>query len=228
MIASVHICAPGPGRALRAFRAPPEPRAIEGLTYAQTLLTAPLDRRLLPRPKLAEVGLLAAWRDDADLDRFLADAKLAGTFAEGWHVRMRPLRVVGAWRAMPGLPASPIEAEQDEPVAVLTLGRVRRLRLLPFLRAAAAAEADLERRAGLIAATGLAHPPHLVSTFSLWRSAAEMHAYAHRAAGAHMRAVRRDRARSFHHESAFIRLRPYHSAGIWGTIDPLLGVLTSG
>jgi hypothetical protein len=104
---------------------------------------------------------------------------------------------------------------------VLTLGRLRKRRLLPFLRAGAAAEAELPGSPGLLAATGFAHPPYLVSTFSLWRTASEMRDYAHRAAGAHMGAVRSDRERPFHHESAFIRFRPYHSEGSWGGDDPL-------
>lgn len=53
-----------------------------------------------------------------------------------------------------------------------------------------------------------------------------MRAYAHAQAGAHMAAVRRDRERPFHHESAFIRFRPYRSAGKWGGSDPLAGVLS--
>jgi hypothetical protein len=39
-----------------------------------------------------------------------------------------------------------------------------------------------------------------------------------------MAAVRRDRERGFHHESAFIRFRPYRSAGSWRGADPLAGL----
>ncbi|HEX5308889.1 MAG TPA: hypothetical protein VFW38_07390 [Solirubrobacteraceae bacterium] len=225
MIASVHICAPGAASALRAFRGAPDPKAIDGLAYAETLVTAPVGASLLPKLSLSEVGLLASWQDDEHLDRFLGDRALAGPFAEGWHVRMRPVRVVGAWKAIPGLPATPIDVEPDEPVAVLTLGRLRKLRLIPFLRAGARAEAALSGHPGLLAATGFAHPPHIVSTFSLWRSSAEMLKYAQETSGAHLAAIRRNRERPFHHESAFIRMRPYRSAGTWGTTDPLLGVL---
>ncbi|HVV89791.1 MAG TPA: hypothetical protein VHB53_04800, partial [Solirubrobacterales bacterium] len=143
----------------------------------------------------------------------------------GWHVRMRPLRVFGAWPAMPGLPERPVPVDDDEPVVVLTLGRPRITRVHTFLPTSARAEAALEDAPGLLAATGLAHPPRLVSTFSLWESAAAMRAYAHDDAGAHMAAVRRDRDVTFHHESAFVRWRPYHSAGSWNGRDPLAGLL---
>ncbi len=229
MIASVHLAAPGARAGLRAyFRSAPDPAAIPGLTYAETVLTAPLSSALLPKPTAAEVGLVASWEDDEHLDRFLADPTLAGSFAAGWHVRMRPLRVFGAWPAMPGLPEKPLPVDDDEPVVVLTLGRPRLTRLHAFLPTSARAEAALADAPGLLAATGLARPPRLVSTFSVWESAAAMRAYAHDAAGPHEAAVHRDRAVGFHHESAFIRLRPYFSAGAWSGEDPLAGRLGGG
>ena len=39
--------------------------------------------------------------------------------------------------------------------------------------------------------------------------------------GAHPTATRADRANPFHHESAFIRFRPYASRGNWDGRDPL-------
>jgi hypothetical protein len=226
VIASVHLAATGPRRGLRTFfRGAPDPAAIPGLTYAETVLAAPLSSAVLPKPTFGEVGLIASWEDDEHLDRFLADPALAGPFAAGWHVRMRPLRVFGAWPAMPGLPDKAAPVDDEEPVVVLTLGRPRVTRLHTFLPTSARAEAALEGAHGLLAATGLAHPPRLVSTFSLWESAAAMRAYAHDAAGAHMAAVRGDRAVGFHHESAFIRFRPYLSAGRWGEGDPLAGLM---
>jgi heme-degrading monooxygenase HmoA len=226
VIASVHLAAPPKREALRALRGEPDPAAIAGLTYAETVLTAPLGPVLLPRPTISEIGLIASWEDDEHLDRFLADEPLAGPFASGWHVRMRPVRIFGAWPAMPGLPEGPTHVEDSEPVVVLTLGRPRIRTLLPFLRSSAGAEGALAGAPGLLAATGLARPPlRLVSTFSIWESAAAMRAYAHDDAGAHMAAVRNDRDHRFHHESAFIRWSPYRSAGSWDGRDPLAGVL---
>jgi hypothetical protein len=227
VIATVHVAATGTRQGLRTYRAALDPAAVPGLTYAETVLTAPLSAAVLPKPTLAEVGLIASWEDDEHVDRFLADPALAGPFASGWHVRMRPLRVFGAWPAMPGLPEKPIPVEDEEPVVVLTLGRPRITRLHTFLPTSARAEAALEGTAGLLASTGLAHPPRLVSTFSLWESAAAMRAYAHDAAGAHMAAVRGDRAVRFHHESAFVRFRPYFAAGSWAGRDPLAGRLSA-
>jgi hypothetical protein len=225
VIASVHIAAPGARRSLAAYRAAPDPATVAGLTYAEAVLPAPLGPAVIPKPSVSEVGLIASWEDDEHLDRFLADPALAGPFASAWHVRMRAVRVFGAWPKMPGLPTEPTRVDDDEPVAVLTLGRPRLRRLPAFLRTAARAEADLEGAPGLIASTGFAHPPRLVSTFSLWESVGAMRAYAHDNARAHMAAVRGDRAAPIHRESAFIRWRPYRSAGRWNGRDPLADLL---
>jgi hypothetical protein len=76
-----------------------------------------------------------------------------------------------------------------------------------------------------LAGIGLARPPRLVATFSLWRSAAAMRGYATAAEGPHAAAMQADRERSFHHESAFVRFRPYASTGNWGGGDPLAGLV---
>jgi hypothetical protein len=109
-------------------------------------------------------------------------------------------------------------------VAVLTIGHLRLGRAAPFLRSSAPAERGAVRNPAVLASTALARPPHLVSTFSLWRSAAAMRDYAHDSTGTHQAAVRADRAKPFHHESAFIRFRPYASQGSWDGRDPLASV----
>jgi hypothetical protein len=195
---------------------------VPGMTSAEPAFTAPLGNRL-PRPKPRRIGLICAWDDDAALDRFLAGHPLAERLASGWHARLEPRRCFGSWSAIPGLPKKELPMEDDEPVAALTLGRLRVLRTRPFLKAGAPAERDAVRNPAVVASTGLARlaRPRLVSTFSIWRSAAEMREYAFGEAGPHQAAVRADRAKPFHHESAFVRFRPYASQGSWDGRDPL-------
>ena len=219
MLVSVHIADPGPRAALGALLRPPKPGSVPGLTYAATALAAELAQRRPPRP--GRGAMIAGWEDDAALDRFLEGHPLAARMAGGWHVRLRPVRVFGAWPQIPGLPSKEEPHDAGEPVAVLTLGRPRLGRLRPFLRASGPAEREVVTEPALLHSTALARPPRLVSTFSLWRSAAEMRDYATRAGGGHSAAVRSDRERPFHHESAFIRFHPYASQGLWDGRDPL-------
>jgi heme-degrading monooxygenase HmoA len=226
VIVSVHIASLGGRAALDALRRQPRPASVPGLHYAAMTITAPLGGGLAPRPRLDQVGLIAAWEDDGALDRFCGEHRLGALLSDaGWMTRLEPLRVSGAWPEMPGLPARAHPVDDGEPVAVLTLGKLRLHRALPFLRSAAPAESEVATEPGLLAAAGLARPPQLVSTFSLWRTAAAMRDYAYRKAGAHQAAVRDDRARPFHQRSAFIRFRPYASRGSWGGRDPLADLL---
>jgi heme-degrading monooxygenase HmoA len=219
VIVSIDIAPLGLRQGPRALAKRPQPEQVEGLRYAETVFTAPLGARLLPRPDFGTVALIAAWDDDAARDRFDRHP-LGRAFSTGWQARMTPLRVSGAWPQMPGLPERQLPVDDDEPVAVLTLGRLKPWRLRPFLSAAAPAEADAVDAPGLLATTGFGRPP-LVSTFSVWRTAAAMRDYAYRQGGSHRAAVAADRSRPFHRASAFIRFRPYAVRGACGEFGPL-------
>lgn len=125
------------------------------------------------------------------------------------------MRRSGNWRGLPELAAQEQPIADDEPVAVLTYGRLKPQRTLAFLRASARAEADAVADEAMVFGTGLTRPPRLVSTFSLWRSAAAMRAFAYRGSG-HTGALAAVAQRDFHRESVFLRLRPYGATGAWG------------
>jgi hypothetical protein len=228
LIVSVHLADVGPLQMQRVLFQRVDPAEIPGMTYAEPVLTAPLAKRL-PRPNPTRIGLIAAWEDDAAIDRFLAGHHLGERLADGWHTRLEPRRCFGSWVGMPDLPKAELPMDDGEPVVVLTLGRLRILRTRPFLKAGAPAERDAVESSAVIASTGFARlaRPRLVSTFSIWRSAAAMREYAFDKSGSHQAAVRADRARPFHHESAFIRFRPYASQGLWDGRDPLADVLVA-
>ena len=221
MIVSVHLAQVGPAAIPGLLRSKRRLAARAAAIYAEPVLTAPLGGGLLPRPSLGGGGLVAAWEDDAALDEFLAWDPVADRLGSGWHVRLQPLHVFGSWAALPGLPAEGLAVEEDEPVVALTLGRLRLRRAPAFLASSSRAEAAALSHPGLLASTGLARPPHLVATFSVWRSLGDMRDYAFGSAGAHRAAVGVHRERPFHSESAFIRFRPYASSGSWQGRDPL-------
>jgi hypothetical protein len=219
LIFSIDIADVGTRQGLRLLARRPQPREVDGLRYAETVFTASLGTRL-PVPDFGTVALLAAWENDAALEGF-ASHPFARQLAGGWRARMAPLRVSGSWPGLDGLPEKPLPVDDEEPVAVLTLGRLMPWRIRPFLRASGPAEADVLGEPGLLASTGFGRLPNLVSTFSLWSSAAAMRDYAYRQDGSHRSAVASDRAHPFHRHSAFIRFRPYASRGEWAGRDPL-------
>jgi hypothetical protein len=222
MILSVHLADIGKRAALSLMRRSVEPAQVSGMIYAATTIGVVLGGRLIPTPKPGRVGLITAFEDDRHLDDFLANHPVAKRLSGGWHVRLDPLRVSGVWSDLPDLSRREVAIDPQEPVAVLTLGRLQASRVLPFRRVSAAAEVRALAAPGLLAATGLARPPHLVATFSLWQTAAQMREYAYgRNAPEHMNAVRADKGRPFHHESAFLRFRPYAAHGDWDGRNPL-------
>lgn len=222
MIVSVHLADVGLLKVQQLLFRQLDATSVAGMTYAEPAFTVPLGGRI-PRPHPRRIGLIAAWEDDGALDRFLAAHPVGQAIAGGWHTRLEPVRCFGSWPALPGLPKKELPVDDAEPVAALTLGRLRILRTRPFLRAGAPAERDAVANPAVLASTGLGRlaRPRLVSTFSIWRSAAAMREYAFDKAGSHQAAVRADRATPFHHESAFIRFRPYASRGLWDGRDPL-------
>jgi hypothetical protein len=216
MVTSVHLADVRPSTGLRLLRTRLTPDEIPGLRYAKSVIAAPLGPRLLPSPRPGRVGLIAAWEDDGALDRFLASHPVAEALAGGYRVRLEPVRVVGAWPELGDLlPAAAADGVPNRPAAVLTLGRLRLRRGLAFLRASARAERDALRSPGLLLAAGLAHPPRIVATFSLWSDVTPMRAYVEQHGGGHRQATTEHAARPFHSQSAFIRFRPYDETGNW-------------
>jgi hypothetical protein len=221
MIASVHVADLGARSALGALRTSPKPRDVPGLRHANVGLAAPLSGRLRPTPHLGRAGLVAFWDDDVALDKFLSDHPLAKKLAGGWHLRLAPLRMHGTWPGVPDDIPKQRNVEHQGPAAVLTLGRLKFTRTLPFFRTSAKAEGRVVEAPGLIWTTAIAKPP-FVSTCSLWEDSSALSTYAYGPEHPqHSDAIATDRAKGFHHQSAFIRFRPYDSVGHLDGKNPL-------
>lgn len=227
MIASFHLAEVGKLAGLRLLRRALPSDLAPGLRYGVLAAASPLGANRLPRPDPGRVALIAAWDDDDAIDRFLSDHPLAQTLRGGWHTRLQPTHIFGAYPPLAGLVGDePAAMSQEEPAAVLTIGRLRLSQAPRFLKAGAAAEHLAVRDPSMLRGTGLARPPGLVATFSLWRSTREMRAYAGGDAGpGHRAAVKAHAKRPFHHVSAFIRFRPYGAEGEWDGENPLAQTL---
>ena len=203
-------------RSLALLRKGGSPLDAPGLRYSEAAGLVPLAGKGPPLPPRGTL-LISSWDDDDALDRFLAENPI-----DGYHVRMRPTRIVGVWPEIPGLPAEELPMEADEPATVLTLGRPRVPRLLRFARTSRPAEKLAVDHPGLVKGTAAARLPRFVATFSIWRTVSEMRDYAlGRPDPRHLDAIKADRRKTFHHQEAFVRFRPYASSGSWGGGDPL-------
>ncbi len=213
MITSVHVAKLGPSGAIfRGVR----PSKVPGLLSADGGALSGLGPSVWPRPDITRVGMVAFWEHEDALDEFLTSDSTGRRLAEGWQARLTPLRAYGSW---PGLPADTPKSRAvttDGPVVVTTLAKLKLNHAYRFLKTSAKAEARVVKSPGLVWATGFGSPP-FAATISLWESAQAVADYAYgEAQPEHSEAVTIDRAKTFHHEKAFIR---YQALSVSGTMD---------
>jgi hypothetical protein len=240
VVASFHLNREGPAGALRAMagmaRQGRLARRVPGLRFARRLGTG-RGRAMGLQGDPGRWAVFAVWDDEAALDAFLADDPLPRWWQEhsreSWSVRLAPLRVHGTWGGvdpfadLDDLAATRLAAGGG-PVAVLTRARVPVRHWRSFTRSVPAVEAHLRAQPGLLEAAGVGEwPVGLLATFSLWRDAAAVEAFAYQGQ-AHADVVRATRQGGWFREELFARFLPYGSTGTWAGTDPLAGVRRRG
>jgi hypothetical protein len=126
----------------------------------------------------------------------------------------------GAGHGSAGFGAAP-GGDWAGPVAAITRARLSPRRARTFWRAVPPVAAGLRSAEGLLAAVGVGEAPiGLQGTFSVWRSAGDLAAFAYRGR-AHAEAIRRTRAERWYAEELFARFAVLASAGTYGGKDPV-------
>jgi len=168
-------------------------------------------------PSFSHMGLFAVFEQRSRAEAFLHQAPLLSEYraraAELAWLLLRPYSVRGAWSGF--TPQSHAEAPQpDQPIASLTRASIRPTRMSAFWSQSPAAEADLSHAQGCQLSVGLGEAPLLrQATFSLWRSVADMNAYAR--SGAHLRAIQTAYREAHFSESMFVRFTVLACGGAW-------------
>ena len=173
------------------------------------------------RLQLRRMAVFAQWRDEAAVDRFLADDPLGRHLADGLARAPASSCVAGRrWPPCPACPPGPATWDQDEPVVAVTVARMRLREVPRFLRWGKPVERLVRDHPGATLALAAVRPPRTISTFSVWRTVREMEEMVHgRSAVAeperHAAAMAERRRRDFHHEFATYRFRPLSEHGAW-------------
>ncbi len=228
MLFSAHVANTSVLSALR--RKTPQPADVPGLRSARTALCAPFSPGLLPRPQPGREGMVAAWEDDAALDRFLTDHPTGRAFAEGWHVRMELVRAAGIW---PGIDDNMVELAGNKangmtgPSIAITIGTAYLRSIGSLVRVNSGLEDQfLETPSGLWGTQLTNLPQRLVATLTIWESADAALGYigsgAHGAAvAAHYDPVKDPTGHTFVTGGGFFGFRPLASFGSVDGKNPL-------
>jgi hypothetical protein len=200
-------------------------RATEGLLFWRLMGTG-RGASMTLGADLRRWALLAVWRDERHLERFLRCSPIAARWrheaVECWQVRLLPLASRGRWGGKEPFWASRHPPNPDaDPVAVLTRASIRPGRLVTFYRSVAPVQNALLRQKGCLASVGMGEwPLARQATFSLWRDAAAIREFAYQGLE-HRRVIRSVRAEHWYSEELFARFLPYDSEGSWDGVDPL-------
>ena len=197
--------------------------ATAGLRFARLMGTG-RGRTTSLSADLARTAMFAVW-DDADaLDGFMRASPIAARWrANGEHyaVRLRLVAGGGRWAGVEPLSAMAPIGEHVGPLAVLTRANVH-VRAWPAFLAAGRTVSDAAVHAdGLLAIAGVGEAPlGRQATFSLWRDAPAIDAFAYGDTD-HVAVMRRTRAGNWYGDELFARFAPETIEGTWDGVDPL-------
>lgn len=178
-------------------------------------------------PDFGTYALLGSWADAAAAQRFHADHPAhrawLGHSNEVYTLHLAPALSRGEWSGVQPF-AMADQGSVDGPLAVLTRATIRPRYVIPFWRTVAGVARSLEGREGLLFTKGVGELPWVVqATFSVWRSQADMQAFAYGRQAAHAKAVERTRRSNGFREELYARFKVLGSEGTWKGSDPLAG-----
>ena len=169
-------------------------------------------------------GLLAAWADRpaaCAFERSSTARAWRDLASECWRVDLQPVAARGRWSGREPF-GDPAPTRTAGPVAAVTRARIVPRKAVRFWSAVPPVSADLHTTAGLLAALGIGEAPvGLQGTFSLWRDADALRAFAHRGA-AHREVLARTATEGWYAEELFARFAVVGSTGTLDGRDPLV------
>ena len=191
------------------------PLRARGLRFMKTLGSGrDAGFGLLPSP--SHQGLFCLFDNDDSANEFITSSALVRRYRDASNdcllLTLRPSSSRGSWDGTGIAPGPPVP--DGAPVAALTRASIRPRSVASFWRHAPPAQAGLAQAPGCELAVGLGEAPLLrQATFSLWRDAGAMDAYAR--TGAHQQAIRAAWQQQFFSESMFVRFAPLSVRGRW-------------
>lgn len=228
MIASVHVVDSGVAATLT--RRVPKPATVPGLRWSRKALCGELSPGATPVPDLHRGALVAWWDDDAALDDFLAKDPRAQAYADGFTVRLHPVRGRASWPKADFDPLPPAPVAHDGIHAAITLGSAHVLKVPGFFKVSGGLEQQFIEDPDTVWGLAVTMPPRMVMTLTFWEDAAATDAFV--ISGAHGRAMAEhyDFATDTHDyvaDGGFFGFAPYAITGALSGRNPTPEVFAS-
>lgn len=177
------------------------------------------------RPDLQQWAMLAAWQSRSDFDDFRSKSFTERWWnffcRERWTVLCTPIAAHGSWDGREPFIVEKNTEVYTGPVAVLTRATIRISRLKNFWSNVERVSNAMNTSNGYLFSFGIGEAPFVrQATFSVWRSAADMEAFAF-GSEEHRDVIRKTRREDWYSEELFARFRPEESFGSINGKDPL-------
>lgn len=230
MTASFHVASFTPAELARMLGRTRRRRAAlaatPGLVSAKVCATADLHVVTGGHPTLRRWVLMCGWQDRESRDAFLAGGAGLAAFTDGateaWSLALDTVRVVrGAWHGWEPDTAGVAPFAPGEPLAVITHARLYARHVPAFQVRNRKVVRALAKDPAHVLRIGYFDHPLVRATFSLWRSEADVVAFAYRKTGIHGPAQRHSREVPWIHDNFFARFRLGAAHGTLAGRDPV-------
>lgn len=205
---------------LRLMSGPSGLREVPGLRFAKVMGSGQGGGFSL-RPSASHQGVIVSFETWEHAHQFMRGAWVSAVrerARESWVGIMAVQSARGHWDQQEWQPSTDTALQgapevEAGPLGVLTRASIRPAKAMAFWRHAPAAQQDLLKADGCRLAMGLGEAPLLRQcTFSIWRDASAMRAYAHQ--DSHLQAIQAAHKHQFFSESLFVHFRPLYMQGV--------------
>lgn len=195
-----------------------ELKNIQGLLFYK-LMGSGKDPGFSIWPDFSVYALLQTWATEEDALAFFDNSSLINAFddraLERMTVYLKNIRSHGSWNQQNPFKPHPELNPENPYVAVVTRASIRTSSLYRFWRYVPVSQKPVKHAPGLLFTKGIGEVPITqMATFSIWKSASDLNAFAYRSAE-HQQAIKLTRTTNWYSEELFARFQPYRSEGSW-------------
>lgn len=194
---------------------------VDGLSFYK-LMGSGKGMGFNPLPDWSTYALLQVWDSEASADVFFEQSELMNKYrtrtSNIWTLYLKNIIARGEWSGSNPFQASTDLDSSDPQLAVITRASIKFSKLRKFWSYVPTSHSKLQENKGLIFTKGIGEIPIIqMATFSLWKNAAALKAFAYKGAE-HRKAIEMTRELDWYDEELFARFQVIKQVGSdWNT-----------